>query len=144
MLRINFVNQFDAADQAYLPTLEKVLKQAYKTLRTHGRKIISVILVNDSEIQRINRDYRKIDRITDVITFDNQDGGIELGDVFIAIPRTKEQAASYGHSFERELGFLAVHGYLHCSGYDHQTPEEEKTMFALQEEILAACELRRN
>jgi len=143
MLRINFVNQFDEQDGKYLPTIEKVLKQAYKTLHAHGRKVISVILVSDAEIQKINQEYRKIDRVTDVISFDNQDGGIELGDVFIAVPRTKEQAETYGHSFERELGFLAVHGYLHCSGYDHMTPEDETTMFALQEEVLQACGLRR-
>ena len=143
MLRINFVNQFDDRDGTYLPTIEKVLKQSYKTLRTHGRKVISVILVSYSEIQKINREYRKIDRVTDVISFDNQDGGIELGDVFIAVPRTQEQAETYGHSFERELGFLAVHGYLHCSGYDHMTPQDETTMFAIQEEVLQACGLRR-
>ena len=143
MLRINFVNQFDEQDKNYLPTIEKVLRQAYKTLHAHGRKVISVILVSDAEIQRINREFRKIDSVTDVISFDNQDGGIELGDVFIAVPRTQEQAGTYGHSFERELGFLAVHGYLHCSGYDHMTPQDETTMFALQEEILLACGLRR-
>ena len=109
MLRINFVNQFDEQDKNYLPTIEKVLRQAYKTLHAHGRKVISVILVSDAEIQRINREFRKIDRVTDVISFDNQDGGPELGDVFIAVPRAKEQAESYGHPFARELGFLAVH-----------------------------------
>jgi probable rRNA maturation factor len=109
----------------------------------HGRKILSVILVTDAEIRRINREYRKLDRVTDVISFDNADGGEELGDVFISVPRAEAQAEAYGHAFERELGFLAVHGFLHCAGYDHATPEEEKTMFALQEEILAACGLRR-
>ena len=144
MLRINFVNQFDEQESSYLPTIETALKQAYKTLRLHGRKIISIVLVDDEEIRRINAEYRKIDRVTDVISFDNRDGGPELGDVFIAVPRAKEQAETYGHPFTRELGFLAVHGFLHCTGYDHMTPEDEKTMFALQETILQACGLRRN
>jgi probable rRNA maturation factor len=67
----------------------------------------------------------------------------ELGDVFICVERALEQAKDYGHSIEREIGFLSVHGYLHLIGYDHMTKEDEKVMFTLQEEILAKAKLER-
>ena len=66
-----------------------------------------------------------------------------IGELFISIDKAREQAEEYGHSFEREMGFLAVHGFLHINGYDHYTPEEEKEMFGLQEEILTAYGLTR-
>ena len=66
-----------------------------------------------------------------------------LGDIMISVERAKEQAEEYGHSFDRELGFLAVHGFLHLNGYDHMTPEDEKEMFTLQEDILTAYGLKR-
>ena len=66
-----------------------------------------------------------------------------IGELFISVDKAREQAKEYGHSFEREMGFLAVHGFLHINGYDHYTPEEEKEMFTLQEEILTAYGLKR-
>lgn len=66
-----------------------------------------------------------------------------IGELFISVDKAREQAEAYGHSFEREMGFLAVHGFLHINGYDHYTPEEEKEMFTLQEEILTAYGLKR-
>ena len=66
-----------------------------------------------------------------------------IGELYISIDRAREQAAEYGHSFEREMGFLAVHGFLHINGYDHYTPQEEAEMFGLQEEILTAYGLTR-
>ena len=66
-----------------------------------------------------------------------------IGELFISVDKAREQAAEYGHSFEREMGFLAVHGFLHINGYDHYTPEEEAEMFGLQEEILTAYGLTR-
>jgi probable rRNA maturation factor len=66
-----------------------------------------------------------------------------LGDIMISTERAAEQAEEYGHSFDRELGFLAVHGFLHINGYDHMTPEDEKEMFGLQKEILDAYGLKR-
>lgn len=103
----------------------------------------SIIFVNEEEIRRMNREYRKIDKVTDVISFafeDNQDivyNDIRvLGDIYICIPRMKEQALEYEHSIKRELSFLTVHGLLHLLGYDHMTKEDEKVMFDLQELIL--------
>lgn len=103
----------------------------------------SVIIVDNKRIHEINKEYRGIDRPTDVISFALEDSeGIELenyrilGDIYISIDKVKEQAKEYGHSEKRELAFLTVHGFLHLLGYDHMKPEEEKIMFKKQEEIL--------
>ena len=112
--------------------------------------IFSIIFVEDDEIHQINKDYRKIDRITDVISFAFEDyEDIEyndirmLGDIYICIPQMKRQAEEYGHSEKRELSFLAVHGLLHLLGYDHMEPEDEKVMFSLQELILDGEDIKR-
>lgn len=107
---------------------------------------ISITLVDDSEIQALNREHRNLDKPTDVLSFSQLEGEelaappegepILMGDIVISLERCSEQAAGYGHSFERELGFLVVHGMLHLLGLDHQTPEEEKAMMAATEEIL--------
>ena len=96
------------------------------------------------------KDYRKIDRITDVISFAFEDyEDIEyndirmLGDIYICIPQMKRQAEEYGHSEKRELSFLAVHGLLHLLGYDHMEPEDEKEMFDLQNKLLDGYNIKR-
>ena len=106
--------------------------------------VFSVIFVGENEIKEINREYRKIDKVTDVISFafeDNEDIKTEdiriLGDIYVCIPRMIEQAKSYGHTEKRELSFLCCHGLLHLLGYDHvNNKEEEKIMFDLQERLL--------
>ena len=103
-----------------------------------------VILVDNNTIQKINKEYRNIDRVTDVISFAFEDNdkdlynGIRmLGEIYICIPRMKEQTVMYGHSETREIAFLAVHGLLHLLGYDHtKSKEEEKIMFGKQELVL--------
>ena len=112
--------------------------------------IFSVVFMNDEEIHEMNRDYRGVDRVTDVISFafeDNNDlvyNDIRmLGDIFICIPQMKRQAIEYGHSEKRELAFLAVHGILHLLGYDHMNEKDEKVMFALQELILDGQDIKR-
>lgn len=102
-----------------------------------------VTLTSDEEVHKLNRDYRGIDRTTDVLSFaleDNEDIKApirQLGDIIISIPKMKSQAIEYGHSEKRELSFLAVHGFLHLLGYDHtRSIEEEKIQFGLQDEIL--------
>ena len=101
--------------------------------------------VRSRAIHQINRDYRGIDRPTDVISFaagdersgfESEEELLDLGDLFINIDYARRQANEYGHSYEREMCFLFTHGLLHCLGYDHMNPEEEKEMFALQDEIL--------
>lgn len=112
--------------------------------------IFSVVFVGDDEIHEMNREYRGVDRITDVISFaleDNEDIVYDnirmLGDIFICIPQMKRQAENYGHSEKRELAFLTVHGILHLLGYDHMTEEDEKEMFSLQELILDGKNIKR-
>ncbi|MFP4186782.1 MAG: rRNA maturation RNase YbeY [Acholeplasmataceae bacterium] len=102
-----------------------------------------LILVDDAEIRRLNRDYRAVDRVTDVLSFPNEDDGTSLGDVFIDLEQAKRQAQDYGHGFDREVGFLAVHGYLHLKGYDHLTEEGERAMVLEQERILKKAKLER-
>ncbi len=111
--------------------------------------VFSIIFVDEEKIQDINREYRGLDRVTDVISFafeDSSDVSYDfrfLGDIYICIPRMKEQALEYGHSEKRELSFLVVHGLLHLLGYDHQTEKEEKEMFSKQEVILNAADIKR-
>lgn len=107
-----------------------------------------MIFVTDEEIKRLNQTYRKIDRVTDVLSFalcDDLENEMKnsLGDIFIAVDQARRQASEYGHSLKREMAFLAVHGYLHLLGYDHQTKEEEEQMFAKQEAILLQAGLKR-
>lgn len=108
-----------------------------------------VIFVDSNTIHDINKTYRNVDRVTDVISFALEDNKtIELdhrllGDIYICVERAEEQAKEYGHSFLRELAFLTIHGLLHLLGYDHMEKEEEKIMFQKQENILNEFGIRR-
>lgn len=122
--------------------LKKVIKRTLKHENVENA-YFSIIFVGNEEIQKINREYRGIDKITDVISFAFEDtdklvynNTRVLGDIYICIPRMIEQASSYGHSIKRELSFLTVHGLLHLLGYDHMKKEDEEVMFGLQELIL--------
>ena len=109
----------------------------------------NIIFIDNPRIHEINLTYRGVDRPTDVISFaleDNKtiDLGVRLlGDIYISIDKAKEQATSFGHSLRREISFLVVHGLLHLLGYDHMTEEEEKVMFAKQEELLQKFQITR-
>ena len=112
--------------------------------------IFTIIFVTKEEIHELNKQYRGVDRVTDVISFaleDVNDVSLSdirvLGDIYICIDRMKEQAIEYNHSETRELSFLTVHGLLHLLGYDHQTKEEEEVMFGKQEELLAEFDIKR-
>ena len=103
---------------------------------------VSLSLVGPEEIHALNKRFRDVDRVTDVLSFPqedegkNENGEVLLGDIVICLERAREQAESYGHSLRRELAFLCAHSMLHLLGYDHMTPQEEKEMFARQEAIL--------
>ena len=127
-----------------LKLLKPLLEYARKKENLEDTELeFSIIIVDNKRIHEINKEYRGIDRPTDVISFaleDSEDAPIDgyriLGDIYISIDKVKEQASIYGHSETRELCFLAVHGFLHLHGYDHVNSEDEKIMFGKQEEIL--------
>jgi len=133
-----------------LETVEKVLQSAVEKEKLENVSF-NLIIVDNKYIHELNKTYRHIDRETDVITFALEDEDTivipneerVLGDIYISIDKAKAQAEEYGHSLLRELSFLAVHGFYHLLGYDHQTPEEEKIMFSKQEEVLDAYGIRR-
>ena len=138
-MKTNIVNNYNQED--YSVVINKVLTTAENKLQLRN-KTINVILVDNVEIQKLNKTYRDIDAITDVLTFpDNYLNN--LGDVFISIPQCIIQANELDHSFNRELGFLVAHGFLHSLGYDHNTEDEEKEMTNLQEQILSKAKLYR-
>ena len=127
-----------------LDLVKKVLEFGMKKEKLNNTSF-NVIIVDNNCIHELNKNYRDIDRETDVITFALEDedsvklpGDIRiLGDIYISIDKARSQAIEYGHSFEREICFLAVHGFYHLLGYDHMNEEEEKVMFGKQEEVLS-------
>lgn len=133
-----------------LETVRKVLDFAVKKENLKNVDF-NVIIVGEDYIHELNKNYRNIDRVTDVITFALEDDDTVLnassrrvlGDVYICLDRAKSQAIEYQHSFLREICFLAVHGFYHLLGYDHQTKEEEEIMFTKQEEVLSGCGIKR-
>ncbi|MGH2318176.1 rRNA maturation RNase YbeY [Planococcus sp. 4-30] len=155
MIAIDFMDETESLKQQELDFVQKILEHAAKE-EGLGQSEVSVTFVTNEMIRDINREYRGKDQPTDVISFAMEElgegetaiiGSPEprmLGDIIISLDRTKEQAADYGHSFERELGFLAVHGFLHLLGYDHMTEEDEKKMFSRQEEILVSLGITRD
>ncbi|WP_110926907.1 rRNA maturation RNase YbeY [Bacillus massiliglaciei] len=155
MLIIDFIDETDhVADEAQ-ELVDRLLQFAAGKIGIEEETELSVTFVGNDRIHEINKQYRNKDAATDVISFaleEMGEGEVEivgadmprmLGDIIISIDRTKEQAEEYGHSFERELGFLALHGFLHLLGYDHMTEEDEKEMFTKQKDILEAYGLSR-
>ncbi len=133
-----------------LDEVNRVLEYAVK--KENLEKVeFNVIIVDNSYIHELNKNYRGIDRETDVITFALEDeeevvNGSDsrvLGDIYISIDKAKMQAEEYHHSLKRELSFLAVHGFYHLLGYDHMNEEDEKKMFHRQEEVLNECGIQR-
>ena len=129
--------------------LDKVIAKTLETENVTGA-VFSIVFVSLEEIHKLNKEYRGIDRPTDVISFALEDSddfevaGLRvLGDIYICIDRMQEQAKEYGHSQMRELSFLTCHGLLHLLGYDHMQPEEEKIMFGKQDRILEELEITR-
>ena len=138
------VSGFSQYEDIYLGLLGKT----FNHLGLSCDAILSVTFVDNKFIHQLNREYRNVDRPTDVISFAFLDGDeqrdeklhgkgpVPLGDIYISVEKAKEQAEEYGHPLERELSFLFVHGLLHLLGYDHMTKEDEAVMFKLQDEIL--------
>lgn len=135
-----------------IPELEEVQKfidYALDYLKL-DKVVFNVIIIDNDEIHALNKEYRGVDRPTDVISFALEDDDTfipleerVLGDIYISIDKAKEQANAYGHSLLRELCFLTIHGILHLLGYDHMNEEEEKEMFTLQERVLESYGIKR-
>lgn len=155
-LLIDIVDETNSVSADALQEVEKALQFAAEKEGVQDQAEVSVTIVTNEEIREINRDYRGKDTPTDVISFALEEEGEDeveivgadmppvLGDIIISADRTKEQAEEYGHSFMRELGFLAVHGFLHLLGYDHMTKEEEEEMFSKQKDLLDEYGLTRS
>lgn len=149
-MELSFENRLEPAYDGLEETYAGLMKTAFSLLEVKKNYEVDVSLVDEETIQQINRDYRNIDRVTDVISFAFEDddsdlGRIQgddiprmLGEIFICVPRALEQAKEIGNTPQRELCFLFVHGLLHLLGYDHMTKEDEDVMFPLQERILLA------
>lgn len=145
MLTMDFIDEQQVIDEDTKNQIESLLTFAAKKENITEEAELSISFVDEQEIQAINRDYRDKDKVTDVISFSLEEDEPEiegldmprvLGDIIICLEVAKEQAESYNHSLSRELGFLALHGFLHLLGYDHMTEEDEKEMFSRQDEIL--------
>lgn len=145
-MEITIVNQSGEAKWTrYKKDFDTIAKRCELVLKRKQASSVSVIFVTPQAIHEINREYRQIDRPTDVMSFalkDSEDayemmeGEEELGDIFINIEAIQSQASEYGHSLRRECCFLFTHGLLHLLGYDHMESTQEKEMFALQDVIL--------
>ena len=147
-MKIEIFNETKENLDEYIDTIKKVLVHGLDKLKV-GDVTFNIIFVNNDYIHKLNKEYRNIDRETDVITFALEDDKTFnpdiriLGDVYISIDKAKSQSVEYGHSLLRELAFLAVHGMLHLLGYDHMKKEDEIVMFKLQEDILDEMNIKR-
>ncbi|MBO0996536.1 rRNA maturation RNase YbeY [Bacillus sp. SD075] len=155
ILAIDLMDETNEVTEEAQQLVESILQFAARKENIEKDTELSVTFVDNGRIREINKEYRHKDSATDVISFALEEMGeneVEivgaemprmLGDIIISIERTKEQAEEYGHSFDRELGFLALHGFLHLLGFDHMNEEDEKVMFAKQKEILEEYGLSR-
>lgn len=149
---MNFIEIFNQTNEEIkeLSDVERVLNYAIKKEELDSVEF-NVIIVDNNYIHELNKTYRGIDRETDVITFALEDDSKVvngsshrvLGDIYISVDKAKLQSEEYGHSFLREICFLAVHGFYHLLGYDHMEEIDAKIMFAKQEEVLSECEIKR-
>lgn len=154
---IEFIDETETVKEEHLQLINELLSFAADHESVTEDKEISVSFVTNESIKSINKTYRNKDQVTDVLSFamleTNEEEilikGIDevdnmLGDIIISVERAKEQAEDFGHRYERELGFLALHGLLHILGYDHIESEDEVIMTKKQEEILDAFGLSRD
>ena len=149
-------------DVEKVETWEEIVKKVFNTCFEEeglqdSKLYITVTFTNPENIQSINKEYRDIDKPTDVLSFpmfqkEELDKKIEekdfqyqdiLGDIVISIPKVEEQAKEYGHSFERELSYMLVHGFYHLMGYDHIEEEDKKEMRTKEEKILKTLNILR-
>ena len=149
MIKTNIVKEVELEEINIKKIIKKITKKINKVEKIKGKHTISFIVVDSDKIWEINKEYRKIDSPTDVISFaaidDSIDGSIpeEMGDIFICKERVLSQAKEYGHSVLREFAFLCTHGVYHLLGYDKKNVKEEKVMIEKQEKILKELKIER-
>ena len=156
MLELYFNDETETVDNKNQQLISELLMYAAEKEGIIGTAEVSITFMSDLEIRAINKEYRGIDKSTDVISFAMEEmTGDEiaivleegmpsvLGDIIISVETAKRQAADYEHDLNRELGFLALHGFLHLLGYDHMSLVDEEKMFGRQKEILESFGLRR-
>ncbi|MHB8125625.1 MAG: rRNA maturation RNase YbeY [Desulfitobacteriaceae bacterium] len=150
-MELDIIWEEDSVSQVERHKLQCMLEKGLGTVLSlqgeSDKAEISLSLVTDARIHELNREYRSIDCPTDVLSFALQEDDPEepqiidcqdnmLGDIVISVERARSQAIEYGHPFERELLYLAIHGTLHLLGYDHETQEEQMNMRKKEEEVL--------
>lgn len=149
-IEYSFFNEVSSDYDVYEKHFLNLAKRVFSHLKINEHLIYEVTLCDNLTIQKLNKEFRNIDRPTDVLSFEygykeedhrNLDIPKYLGEIYISIPKAIEQAKDYNHSLNREISFLFVHGLLHLLGYDHQDEDEEKIMFKLQDEILDPLDL---
>ncbi|MBQ3493944.1 MAG: rRNA maturation RNase YbeY [Clostridia bacterium] len=136
--------------------ITKVFEVALSQTKTKNNISVNITVVGEQTIKQLNSEHRKINKVTDVLSFPLNEGTdfaseefldkntlTDLGDIVICNKRAQKQATDYGHSYEREMCFLSLHGLLHLLGYDHMQTDEEKVMFSLQDKILNKCDIGR-
>jgi probable rRNA maturation factor len=152
---INLIKKLDMKE--YRKDFKAILKEVKKVLEIDNKLSLSLTICDNEYIRVLNKQYRDIDKETDVLSFALEDdaneddlldmidltGVREIGDIIISIDRVKSQAQEYGHSERREICFLFTHGLLHLLGYDHLKEDEEKEMFGLQELVLSNLGINR-
>lgn len=154
---IQIFDHTEEASKKDLDLITDILNFASNYIKLEQNTEMSVTLMHNDEIQLINKKYRNVDRPTDVISFaiNDEDEDIimdpemaaeipdNIGDLMISVDKVAEQADFLGHSYERELGFLCVHGFLHLNGFDHMEKADQEKMFPMQKEIMNAYGLER-
>lgn len=144
-MEYTIVNLTKESIDQYSQYFNEIWTKIKQLLSLDKKYSFSIIFVSDKKIKAINKEYRNIDKITDVISFASLDDAlpfeleqeeIELGDIFISIEAIKRQALEYDHSVIREASFLFTHGLLHLLGYDHTDKSDEQQMFKLQDDVL--------
>ena len=156
MYEVTYLNVEE--NKAYENVVKKVIEKCFEEENLINSKlVVTVTFTTPEEIRKINKEYRNIDKATDVLSFPmfekeeldekikNDDFVCEdiLGDIIISIEKVKEQAIEYGHSFERELSYMLVHGFYHLMGYDHIEKEDKKKMREKEEKILDILKISR-
>lgn len=154
-MQIDFYDKTKTIPSDIIYLLQRLIDFAAKKEGITDKAEMSINFVNNKEIQELNRNYRQQNQPTDVLSFAlhapnmkeveiiGEEVPLTLGDIVISVDQAKNQAMEYNHSLQREIGFLAIHGFLHLLGYDHNSEENEKVMFNKQESILSEFGLER-